>query len=121
MDEENFEAFLLGFFEAIDFTDITNPDNEELNDKQLSLETTRDLTADCRSFLARCYFYIMEEHGNNKGNFSQAGHDFWFTRCGHGAGFWDGDWKKYGDLLTRLSENYGNVELYAGDDGKIYR
>lgn len=57
----------------------------------------------------------------------QAGHDFWLTRCGHGAGFWDGDWKgrqidgkDAGDRLTEASEAFGNVDLYLGDDGKIY-
>lgn len=23
---------------------------------------------------------------------AMAGHDFWLTRCGHAAGFWDEDW-----------------------------
>ena len=45
---------------------------------------------------------------------SQAGHDFWLTRCGHGAGFWDRgnlyvtesgcDAK---DLLTERAQSYG--------------
>lgn len=54
-----------------------------------------------------------------------AGHDFWLTRCGHGAGFWDGDYvyedgDDYGDQLTELSKIFGNVDLYIGDDGKVY-
>jgi hypothetical protein len=48
-----------------------------------------------------------------------AGHDFWLTRNGHGAGFWDGDWDN-GDALTTASKAYGSVDLYIGDDGKIY-
>lgn len=54
-----------------------------------------------------------------------AGHDFWLTRCEHGAGFWDGDYEYKngeddGDYLTELSKAFGNVDLYVGDDGKVY-
>jgi hypothetical protein len=50
-----------------------------------------------------------------------AGHDFWLTRCGHGAGFWSGDWKEpHASALYALSKEFGNVDLYVGDDGKIY-
>jgi len=52
---------------------------------------------------------------------SQAGHDFWLTRCGHGAGFWDGDWPEpAATALTAASEAFGNVDLYIGDNGRIY-
>lgn len=52
---------------------------------------------------------------------AMAGHDFWLTRCGHGAGFWDGDWPKaIGDALSEMARQAGNVDLYVGDDNKIY-
>lgn len=51
---------------------------------------------------------------------SKAGHDFWLTQNGHGAGFWDGDWPVYGDRLTKLSKTAGELSLYvvpsAGDE-----
>ena len=47
------------------------------------------------------------------------GHDFWLTRCGHGAGFWDGDYDN-GDKLTELCKPYRNIDLYIGADGLIY-
>lgn len=52
---------------------------------------------------------------------AMAGHDFWLTRCGHGAGFWDGDWPEpSASIMTRSAEAFGNVDLYVGDDGKVY-
>lgn len=52
---------------------------------------------------------------------AMAGHDFWLTRCGHGAGFWDGDWPEpAAGILDKASEKFGNVDLYVGDDGQIY-
>lgn len=50
---------------------------------------------------------------------AQLGYDFWLTRNGHGAGFWDGDWGTIGNELTELSKPYGAIDLIA-HNGKIY-
>ena len=54
----------------------------------------------------------------------QVGHDFWLTRNGHGAGFWDrfstGVGEQFGRYLTRQAKPFGESYLYAGDDGKVY-
>jgi hypothetical protein len=49
----------------------------------------------------------------------KAGHDFWLTRNGHGAGFWDRNLGGIGDKLTKACE-YDECNLYVGDDGKIH-
>lgn len=52
---------------------------------------------------------------------AQAGRDFWLTRNGHGAGFWDGDYPDdIGERLTQAAEAFGEYCLYVGDDGKIH-
>lgn len=65
--------------------------------------------------------------GEREGEAASAGHDFWLTRNGHGAGFWDGDWDsvedngpEYGDRLTEAAEQFKEVCLYVGDDGRIH-
>lgn len=78
-------------------------------------ETARaSMRKDCSDFL--------DMNADDIGDrFSQAGHDFWLTRNGHGAGFWDGDWEtEAGKRLTDASRPYGSSDLYVGDDGKIY-
>jgi hypothetical protein len=51
----------------------------------------------------------------------QVAHDFWLTRNGHGAGFWDGDYEEaIGEKLTELSKKFGEVDLYIGDDHKLH-
>jgi hypothetical protein len=51
----------------------------------------------------------------------RAGHDFWFSRNGHGVGFWSRDGLGYlGDELTRAAREAGEVYVYLGDDGKVY-
>jgi hypothetical protein len=45
-----------------------------------------------------------------------AGHDFWLTRNGHGAGFWDRGLGDLGARLTTASKPYGEVYLSLGWD-----
>lgn len=48
-------------------------------------------------------------------------HDFWLTRNGHGAGFWDGDYgDDVGEKLTAIAKSFEECDLYVGDDGLIY-
>lgn len=44
---------------------------------------------------------------------AQAGHDFWLTRNGHGAGFWDRGHGELGALLSTASKAYGTCDLYV--------
>jgi len=54
--------------------------------------------------------------------YSQIGHDFWLTRNGHGAGFWDRKELEdgLGEKLTKISKEFPEKTIYEGDDGKIY-
>ena len=59
--------------------------------------------------------------GTEWSQYGMAGHDFWLTRNGHGAGFWDGDWAEPdATTLTDASQAMGEIYLYVGDDGLIY-
>lgn len=52
---------------------------------------------------------------------TQIGHDFWLTRNGHGAGFWDRGLGQVGVALTLAAHKFPAIDLYVGDDGKIYQ
>ena len=41
---------------------------------------------------------------------SSAGHDFWLTRNGHGAGFWDRDAGDVGERLSKASRACGGCD-----------
>lgn len=72
---------------------------------------------DCRTFREKAAGLL------EKWSPEEAGHDFWLTRCGHGAGFWDRGRGEAGDKLTELvgfKTDYPNLDPYVGDDGKIY-
>ena len=77
-------------------------------------ETVQSAEKDCQRFLAH--------YGELIGaRYQQAGHDFWLTRNHHGSGFWDGEWpKEIGERLTKAAHEFGECDLYVGDDGKVY-
>lgn len=55
------------------------------------------------------------------GTSEQHGHDFWLTRNGHGAGFWDRGYpKEIGSALTKAAKGYGECDLEAYE-GKVHR
>lgn len=51
---------------------------------------------------------------------SQAGHDFWLTRNGHGAGFWDRGLGDVGEKLSDVSGEFGEQYPVVGEDGHVH-
>jgi len=91
---------------------------------ELAEETKRKLYDHCVEFLKVANDEIISNRENfpsAKIMYQQAGHDFWLTRCGHGVGFWDRPefWGE-NETLSDISEKFGNVDLYIGDDNLIY-
>lgn len=80
----------------------------------LDLESLHTAETDCLRFQTAYADLIADD-------VEHAGRDFWYTRNGHGCGFWDGDWPEdVGDCLTDAAQQYPQVTLYQGDDGRLY-
>lgn len=47
----------------------------------------------------------------------QAGHDYWLTRNGHGAGFWDRGLGERGERLSQACR-HDSCDVYLGDDNR---
>ena len=48
----------------------------------------------------------------DSGDDEQFGHDLWLTRQGHGAGFWDGDWREpEATALTEYARSIGDIVI----------
>ena len=109
--------FLTAYVEALFFTEVTPDSDEEMKEKDaedVSFSLARQLIHDCAIFEAAHDREIDSAYAS-------AGHDFWLTRNGHGAGFWDGDWpKEEGERMDATSKSFGECEIYAGDDGLLY-
>lgn len=123
------DTFTLAYLEtalwsSTDETGMHLDRNFDIDD--IAPETLAQMIADCEAFQAAHYELIIAEGsclrcGPDYDEVGHAGHDFWLTRNGHGAGFWDGHWElAAGETLTKAAAAYREVDLYVGDDGLLY-
>ena len=123
----NIDTFTKAYIECAlwSSTDNSDPENggNPLDDnygmEDIAPETLAEMIADCADFQASNATDLALAAEQGRGN-EYAGHDFWLTRNGHGAGFWDRGLGAVGDRLTKASKPYGSVDLYVGDDGLIH-
>ncbi len=79
-------------------------------------ETVQAMKEDCLSFIALVKDNVGEEALVMLAERPErAGHDFWLTREGHGAGYWDGDWEAFGEGLTAWAHTFGSFYLWVDD------
>jgi len=112
-------TFTRSYFETALWSSNDESDDSggEPLDKNYSIDDfapeTRDkMVADCKDFQTR-FAGLLESSGLDD---EKAGHYFWLSRNGHGAGFFDDDL----DELQTAAEGYGEFYLYVGDDGSIH-
>jgi hypothetical protein len=91
----------------------------------ITAELLRDAKADCDGYRAQPGVAEALAGASQDCRYTaeQAGSDFWLTRVGHGAGFWDRGLGAYGDVLTAACGHgtpYGNLDPVIGDDGLVY-
>lgn len=87
------------------------PGDYDLED--LTPEARQQVTEDCRSFCEDNREDLLDLDPE------QCGHDFWLTRNGHGAGFWDRGLGELGDRLSKACKPYGSAMFLLREDGKI--
>lgn len=121
---------VLGYIHAALWSS-TDDTNEEENDdtsfdsngksvEDLSPHSALLAAVSCGEFLNATHNILKLKDGSYAPA-DKVGHDLWLTRNRHGAGFWDGDYEKQcGEVLTKMAQYMGEVDVYTGDDGKIY-
>lgn len=92
----------------------------------LAPEARTTLDADARAFFCDQHEDLHTAIGYRPGlvitdhTWEQLGHDFWLTRNGHGAGYWDRGLGELGDRLADAARAHGTAGLYVGDDGLVH-
>jgi hypothetical protein len=85
------------------------PALEDINPEFIAVAMT-----DCSAFLDANAEHIGED-------VERAARDFWYTRNGHGCGFWGGDWPEpAATILTDAAHAYGEVCIEVFADGREY-
>lgn len=127
IDEDYVLAFTTGYLECALWCGVYAEDeNGELvsSDDEWAFDDVQpsareEIESDCLAFVTDNYADLQAILPSVDA--SAAGHDFYLTRNRHGAGYWDGDVPE--PMATRLTDAahvYGTVDLYVGDDGKVY-
>lgn len=121
------DSFTQGYIEAMFFTDASDPDDGDLQHAtvaELAPEALQRIIVDCQAFqsqnvqqLTRAYGMLVD--GPNRYDAERAGNDYWYSRNGHGTGFWDRGLGEIGDRLHKAA-GFHQCDLYRGDDGLIY-
>ncbi len=104
------------YIETVVFTDF-GPDSDIPADAQFSPLALAEARHDAHNF----FNATQDLLGDN--TVDSLMHNLWFTRNGHGTGFWDSP-EKWGEenaeILTRCAKCMGEVWTYVGDDGLVY-
>jgi hypothetical protein len=95
------DAFTQGYIEALFFTEMEHGTDRESHNPEvhsslpgdvtfadLAPEALQSIIADCAAFQRDNEALLSEAYGRGYEE-ARAGHDYWLTRNGHGAGFWD--------------------------------
>ena len=120
MSDPYLDVFARDYMLAALFTTDPDPgqgeyaEHDDWTIDNIAPEAYDAMVKDCLSFMDACWDDIHLD-------LAHAGRDFWYTRNGHGCGFWDGDWPEaIGGRLTYACKAYGEQDLYLGDDGRLY-
>lgn len=131
----NLTRMVSGYTECIAWADCNEDCGPEFEGASFSAELLAAAETDCAAFIAQCGETLLDQLAELAPEYSDErfGHDFWLTRGGHGAGFWDrkeletrteiGDkvgGYTLGERLTSVAQTFPNRDCYVGDDGQIY-
>lgn len=130
--ESDFRQFFTGFLTCALWSSHDNstesggePFDANYSLDDIAFSSLLSMARECRDFMqanADDLLLYWEELPTRSefGTMERAGHDFWLTKNGHGAGFWDRGLGDLGKRLSDASKAYGSTDLYLGEDGKIY-
>ena len=109
MDEVEKLIQLKGKFDKKSFTSFVSED--------IDIDSRIDAYNDIKTFIKNAGDKAIQEAIDENGLF-KLGMDIWFTRNGHGAGFFDHNYENE-DLLINAGKTLKSKDLYVGDDGKL--
>lgn len=121
IEATDMQGFVKAYVEAIYFTEC-GPDGPFDSSMLLAPEAWAEVFNDCNKFVQENEAALEDATGRHGYGWAQAGHDFWLTRNGHGAGFWDRTPLKMSDLgefLTEKAKEWGQVDVYSSSEDNM--
>lgn len=78
--------------------------------------TLLQMVRDCVAFYWRCRAILEDLYERGDITQSEAGHCFWLSRNGHGAGFFG---QPHWDILQNNARGFGEFNLWVSEDNQI--
>lgn len=120
VDTDGWDIFQIGYISCALWSSVDDS-GEPLDRAEIPIadDSVKAMREDCQDFLTADVLALIDAAGENY-SYESAGHDFWLTRNGHGAGFWDRGLGEIGTKLTDAAKAHGSCDLYIGDDQQIH-
>lgn len=102
------DRFTQGYIETMFWTAgyLDEREGPVLSFEQLDPGALDQIKTECEKFQRENTQYLMTAYAQSGYDANKAGYDFFLTRCGHGAGFWD---RKELEVLTPTGNELGTV------------
>lgn len=121
---EFIEAYVEAMFWLMD-EQYEQPDPPLID--HLDEQVREEISSECKAFIEANLIDLRASE--TRGDYAaraewspqaRAGHDFYLTRNGHGAGFWDRGLKTIGERLSEAAKPYGDQSIWPADDGSYF-
>lgn len=133
MSTPRLDAFTRGYLECALWTSDPDPRSGEWSESEwwnidaIEPRCLQRAIDDCAKYQTDNRADLAEVSDTYHATDAQHGHDFWLTRNGHGAGFWDRGYDALGDRLTDTAHAFGECNVFgpetndqgALDDGAL--
>lgn len=128
VDPSSMREFLGGYIQCMLWaeTDESDPQGGEPLDLNYDAEdilpaSRAAITSDCAEFVQSHLTDLTTAAESVGYSWARAGHDFWLSRNGHGAGYFDRSelTVELRDRLQDAARNAGERHVFVCDDGKL--
>lgn len=129
LDTLNIEKITDAYFEVALWSsadDNADPLDDNYDTGDVAESAKQKQVSELKDWLSYCdelglIEQFTQQHDSNRYSAeAMLGHDFWLTRNGHGAGFWDRGLGELGKQLSDACKTFGSCDPYVGDDDLIY-
>ena len=116
---DDLSEFAKAYVEAMFFTNCDTGDDDDhkanrLGTSRLTRNAIAKIARDCDAFETANDITIARVLRRNGRDLEGIAHDFWFTRQGHGCGFWEGEARGYPDDIADVLYTYSKAQ------GEVY-
>ncbi len=114
--EESLQQTLTGYLNSMLWTEEFDDDFSIDDIDTSSVDSAKD---DVDKFLDELDDYDLLDELIVQMSYDSIGHDFWLTRNGHGAGFFDRGLEEVGEEISKICNAFGKKYVYVENE-KIY-